>query len=50
MFGPLPIRPTDAIDLNVSENISPHNLSFRRADCVNEHIPEDQIGCDVIIG
>ncbi|KAH9986344.1 Bicoid-interacting protein 3-domain-containing protein [Russula compacta] len=49
MFGPLPIPPTDTIDLSASENTFPHNISFRRADWVNECIPEDQTGYDVII-
>ena len=49
MFGPLPIPPTDTIDYSVSENTFPHNISFRRADWVNEHIPEDRTGYDVII-
>ncbi|KAH9959527.1 S-adenosyl-L-methionine-dependent methyltransferase [Lactifluus volemus] len=31
------------------ENEFPHNVSFRRADWVNERIPEDDAGYDVII-
>jgi hypothetical protein len=27
----------------------PHNISFRRADWVNECIPEDEAGYDVIM-
>jgi 7SK snRNA methylphosphate capping enzyme len=49
MFGPLPIPPTDIPDLGIPENEFPHNVSFRRADWVNERIPEDDAGYDVII-
>jgi 7SK snRNA methylphosphate capping enzyme len=54
MFGPLPIPPADAdttpvLDPGVSENEFPHNISFRRADWVNERIPEDEAGYDVIV-
>jgi len=49
MFGPLPIPPTDAPDSGISENVFPHNVSFRRADWVNERIPEDEAGYDVIV-
>jgi 7SK snRNA methylphosphate capping enzyme len=57
MFGPLPIPPTPtggtetgiALDAGVSENAFPHNVSFRRADWVNERIPEDEPGYDVIL-
>ena len=55
MFGPLPIPPsgtdasTAALDWDVSENAFPHNVSFRRADWVNEHIPEDEASYDVIV-
>jgi 7SK snRNA methylphosphate capping enzyme len=50
MFGPLPIPPTtDSLDPGVSENAFPHNVSFRRADWVNERIPEDDAGYDVIV-
>jgi 7SK snRNA methylphosphate capping enzyme len=54
MFGPLPIPPstdasTAALDWDVSENAFPHNVSFRRADWVNECIPEDEAGYDVIV-
>jgi 7SK snRNA methylphosphate capping enzyme len=33
----------------VSDNKFPHNISFRCADWVNEHIPEDEAGYDVIV-
>lgn len=51
MFGPLPIPPTNtsAFDSGVPDNKFPHNISFRRADWVNERIPEDEAGYDVII-
>ena len=49
MFGPLSIPPTDMQPLNASEHKFPHNITFRRADWVNEHIPEDETGYDVII-
>jgi 7SK snRNA methylphosphate capping enzyme len=55
MFGPLPIPPsgtemsTTTLDSGVSENAFPHNVSFRRADWVNERIPEDETGYDVIL-
>jgi 7SK snRNA methylphosphate capping enzyme len=49
MFGPLPIPPTDILELGVSENAFPHNITFRRADWVNERIPEDDTNYDVII-
>ncbi|KAI0249983.1 Bicoid-interacting protein 3-domain-containing protein [Lactifluus subvellereus] len=49
MFGPLPIPPTDILDLSVSENTFPHNITFRRADWVNERIPEDDASYDVIV-
>jgi 7SK snRNA methylphosphate capping enzyme len=49
MFGPLPIPPTDILDLSVSENTFPHNITFRRADWVNERIPEDDGSYDVIV-
>jgi len=56
MFGPLPIPPTPSstetgitLDAGVSENAFPHNVSFRRADWVNERIPEDEPGYDVIL-
>lgn len=54
MFGPLPIPPSGtemsvAPDSGVSENAFPHNVSFRRADWVNERIPEDEAGYDVIL-
>jgi len=54
MFSPLPIPPSStktAITLNsgVSKNAFPHNVSFRRADWVNEHIPKDNVGYDIIL-
>jgi 7SK snRNA methylphosphate capping enzyme len=51
MFGPLPIPPTDtpALGFGVSDHEFPHNISFRRADWVNERIPEDGAGYDVIV-
>jgi 7SK snRNA methylphosphate capping enzyme len=57
MFGPLPIPPSGdsntgtgtSLDLDVSQSAFPHNVSFRRADWVNERIPEDEAGHDVII-
>jgi 7SK snRNA methylphosphate capping enzyme len=62
MFGPLPILPTSnssadtggattttTLDSATSENAFPHNVSFRRADWVNEPIPEDEAGYDVIV-
>ena len=51
MFGPLPIRPADTstFELGVSDDKFPHNISFRRADWVNESIPEDEAGYDVIV-
>jgi 7SK snRNA methylphosphate capping enzyme len=54
MFGPLPIPPSSTetgirLDASVPENAFPHNVSFRRADWVNERIPEDEPGYDVIL-
>ena len=54
MFGPLPIPPSSTdmsitLDSGVSENAFPHNVSFRRADWVNERILEDEAGYDVIL-
>ena len=49
MFGPLPIPPTDMQHVDASEHKFPHNITFRRSDWVNEHIPEDETGYDVII-
>jgi 7SK snRNA methylphosphate capping enzyme len=49
MFGPLPIPPTDTFHLDASKHKFPHNITFRRADWVNERIPEDDVGYDVII-
>jgi 7SK snRNA methylphosphate capping enzyme len=52
MFGPLPIPSTDTsiLDSDISDDEFPHNVSFRRADWVNERIPEDEAGYDVIVG
>ena len=36
--------------LNISDDKFSHNMSFRRADWVNERIPEDEAGYDVIMG
>ena len=49
MFGPLPIPPTDTVPLDASKHNFPHNITFRRADWVNEIIPEDEAGYEVII-
>jgi len=55
MFGPLPIPPTPSSTetgirlADVPENAFPHNVSFRRADWVNERIPKDEPGYDVIL-
>ncbi|THH12491.1 hypothetical protein EW146_g7645 [Bondarzewia mesenterica] len=45
MFGPLPIPPSDIMG---GADSFPHNVSFRRADWVNEVIPEDTDGYDVV--
>ncbi|KAI0065825.1 Bin3-domain-containing protein [Artomyces pyxidatus] len=45
MFGPLPIPPVDV----GGADAFPHNVSFRCADWVNEVIPEDAGGYDVIL-
>ncbi|KZT28080.1 Bin3-domain-containing protein [Neolentinus lepideus HHB14362 ss-1] len=45
MFGPLPVPPFQATE---SHNF-PHNLSFRTADWVEQDIPEDAEGYDVIL-
>ncbi|KAH8982745.1 Bicoid-interacting protein 3-domain-containing protein [Lactarius hatsudake] len=47
-FGPLPIPPTDTFHSDTANHF-PHNITFRRADWVNECIPEDEAGYDVII-
>ncbi|KAH9031972.1 Bicoid-interacting protein 3-domain-containing protein [Lactarius hengduanensis] len=49
MFGPLPIPPTDTFHSDTANHKFPHNITFRRADWVNEYIPEDEAGYDVII-
>lgn len=51
MLGPLPIPPTDpsTFGSGFSDNKFPHNISFRHADWVNERIPEDEAGYDVIV-
>ncbi|KAK7037992.1 Bin3-type SAM domain-containing protein [Favolaschia claudopus] len=41
--GPLPIPPS-------SPELFPHNVSFRTADWVNDAIPEDAIGYDIVLG
>ncbi|KAF7323692.1 Bin3-type SAM domain-containing protein [Mycena kentingensis (nom. inval.)] len=43
MHGPLPI-PTSSVET------FPHNLAFRTADWVNQMIPEDEGGYDVVLG
>ncbi|KAJ6532724.1 Bicoid-interacting protein 3-domain-containing protein [Mycena vulgaris] len=42
-LGPLPIPPS-------APNLFPHNVSFRTADWVNDTIPEDEAGYDVVLG
>ncbi|KAN0126478.1 Bicoid-interacting protein 3 (Bin3) domain containing protein [Russula decolorans] len=51
MFGPLPTPPTDTstFESGISDNKFPHNISFRHADWVNERVPEDEAGYDVIL-
>ncbi|KAH9169489.1 Bicoid-interacting protein 3-domain-containing protein [Lactarius sanguifluus] len=49
MFGPLPVPPTDTFHSDTANHTFPHNITFRRADWVNECIPEDEAGYDVII-
>jgi len=54
MFGPLPIPPSSmetsiTLDSGVSENVFLHNVSFHRADWVNECIPKDDVGYDIIL-
>ncbi|KAI0306811.1 S-adenosyl-L-methionine-dependent methyltransferase [Multifurca ochricompacta] len=49
MFGPLPITDTDMLDSEAIAYTFPHNITFRRADWVNERIPEDDAGYDVIV-
>jgi len=41
-LGPLPIPPSDP-------DVFPHNVSFRTADWVNDSIPEDAGGYDVVL-
>jgi hypothetical protein len=41
-LGPLPIPRS-------SPDLFPHNVSFRTADWVNQTIPEDEVGYDVVI-
>ncbi|KAI0265813.1 Bicoid-interacting protein 3-domain-containing protein [Gloeopeniophorella convolvens] len=45
MLEPLPIPPA----VPEEQEVFPHNVSFRRADWVNETIPEDDGGYDVIL-
>ncbi|RPD66748.1 Bin3-domain-containing protein [Lentinus tigrinus ALCF2SS1-6] len=47
MFGPLPI-PDVASHGNAADSF-PHNVSFRTADWVNNEIPEDDEGYDVVV-
>ncbi len=48
MFGP-PIPLTDTLCSDAAKHKFPLNITFRRADWVNECIPEDEAGYDVII-
>jgi 7SK snRNA methylphosphate capping enzyme len=45
MFGPLPIPPS----ANKEDHSFPHNVLFRTADWVQDEIPEDAEGYDVVI-
>jgi hypothetical protein len=51
-FGSLPIPSTDTsiLDSDISDDELSHNISFRCADWVNQRIPEDEAGYDVIVG
>jgi len=44
-FGPLSIPPSQSW----GRNVFPHNISFRTADWVNDEIPEDKEGYDVLV-
>jgi hypothetical protein len=44
-FGPLPIPPRQTR----GQHVFPHNLTFRTADWVENEIPEDADGYDVVI-
>jgi 7SK snRNA methylphosphate capping enzyme len=46
MFGPVPLPES----LNGTRNTFPLNVTFRAADWVNDGVPEDADGWDVIIG
>jgi len=53
-FGPLPIPPIPPPRWQETlkgrkANVFPHNLSFRTADWVENEIPEDADGYDVVI-
>ncbi|KAF9523265.1 Bicoid-interacting protein 3-domain-containing protein [Crepidotus variabilis] len=45
-FGSLPVPPSQ----NRGKTNFPHNMGFRHANWVNEHIPEDKDGYDVVLG
>ncbi|TRM57437.1 Bicoid-interacting protein 3-domain-containing protein [Schizophyllum amplum] len=45
LFGAIPIPPVERRD----KHVFPHNVSFRNADWVNECIPEDAEGYDVVL-
>ena len=50
MFGPLPIpEPASSPTSGSGNRIFPHNVSFRTADWVQEKIPEDIDGYDVVL-
>ena len=54
MFGPLPIPSSSmetsiTLDSGLSENAFLHNISFCHADWVNERIPKDNVGYDIIL-
>lgn len=44
-FGPLSIPPFELR----GKHVFPHNISFRAADWVNNEIPEDREGYDIVI-
>lgn len=44
-YGPVSVPPYE----NTRKHLFPHNVSFRTADWVNEDVPEDQSGYDVVI-
>ncbi|KAM5531932.1 hypothetical protein V8D89_014402 [Ganoderma adspersum] len=47
MFGPLPI-PTSRAGKDATDAF-PHNVTFRSADWVNDEVPEDAEGYDVVV-